>query len=125
ISVGAGKIAGQFGFDANVGVRSMGARSELGLGGRMMLADSEPFSAAIMTELYYGSKLLDDSGRNGVTWDLGALASLSALTHVTITGRAYLEVWSDRHCPSLSNDPANTNGFANTAPLTVCVDYKN
>ena len=34
ITVGAGKIAKKFGFDANVGVRTMLARSELGLGGR-------------------------------------------------------------------------------------------
>lgn len=125
ITVGAGKIAKQFGFDANVAVRTMLARSELGLGGRIMLADANPFSAAGFSELWYGSKLLDDSGRNGVTWDVGGLASLTALTHVTITGRAYFEVWSDRHCPSLSNDPGDKNGFANTAPLQVCVNYKN
>ena len=88
ITVGAGRIAKQFGFDANVGVRTMLARSELGLGGRMMLADSEPFSAARVHRPVVGRKLLDDSQRNGVTWDVGVLASLTALTHVTITGRA-------------------------------------
>ena len=121
ITVGAGKIAKQFGFDANVSVRSMGARSELGLGGRMMLADANPFSAAVFTQLWWGSKLLDDSGRNGLTWDVGALASLTALTHVTITGRAYVEAWSDRHCPGLN--AKNPNGFDATDPIAACVSY--
>ena len=66
-----------FGFDASVGVRTMGARTELGIGARAMLADNEPFSAAVFSELFYGSKLLDNSQRNGVTWDAGVLASLS------------------------------------------------
>lgn len=123
ITVGAGRIAHQFGFDANVGVRTMFARSELGLGGRMMVADNEPFSAAVFTQLWWGSKLLDDSGRNGLTWDVGAMASLTALTHVTITGRAYAEFYSDRLCPSLNKN--NPNGFDSTDPVAACVSYKN
>jgi hypothetical protein len=99
VNVGAGRIAHKFGFDAGVSVRTMLARTELGLGGRAMLADNEPFSAGIFTNLYWGSKLLDNSQRNGLTWDAGVMASLTALTHVTITGRLYLDVWSDRHCP--------------------------
>jgi hypothetical protein len=123
ISVGAGKLSGTpFGFDASVGVRTMLARNEIGLGGRLMFVDNNPFSAAAFTNLWWGSKLLDDSKRNGVTWDVGGLASLTALTHVTITGRAYLEVWSDRHCPAL--DPAMTNGFEGTDPIAVCTQLK-
>ena len=125
ITVGAGKIADQFALDANVAARTMFARSELGLGGRFTFADNSPFSSAGFTQLWYGSPLFDDSGRNGVTWDAGALVSLTALSHVTITGRGYLEVYSDRLCPSLSSDPADKNGFANTTPRQVCVDYKN
>jgi hypothetical protein len=121
ITVGAGRIAKQFGFDANVAVRTMLARSELGLGGRMMLVNQEPFSAAAFTEFWYGSKLLDDSSRNGVTWDLGLVASLTALSHVTISGRAYAEMFSDRHCPSL--DASTKNGFATTDPIQICKDY--
>ena len=121
ITVGAGKVAKKFGFDANVAVRTMLARSELGLGGRMMVADNEPFSAALFTQLWWGSKLLDDSSRNGVTWDIGVAASLTALSHVTITGRAYLNMWSDRHCPD--TDTTKTNGFATGDPIKVCKDY--
>jgi hypothetical protein len=123
ISVGAGKIAHKYGFDANVGVRTMLARNELGLGVRMMIADAEPFSASAFTSLWWGSKLFDDSKRNGLTWDLGAAASLTALEHVTITGRAYLEFWSDRHCPGLST--TSSNHFDGKDPQQVCVDYYN
>lgn len=121
ITVGAGQIPNFFGFDASVAVRSMGARTELGLGGRMTVVDNEPFSAAAFTNLWWGSKLLDDSKRNGVTWDLGGIVSLTALTHVTISGRAYLELWSDRHCPAL--DSSMPNGFEGTDPIKVCTDF--
>jgi len=119
INVGAGKIANKFGFDAGVGVRTFLARNELGLGGRMMLADNYPFSAGVFTDIWWGSKLLDDSRRNGFTWNVGAAASLTALSHVTITGRLYANIWSDRHCPELKGD-GNFDGD----PIDVCRDYK-
>ncbi|HEX7841733.1 MAG TPA: PEGA domain-containing protein [Kofleriaceae bacterium] len=123
ITVGAGKLAPMLGFDASVGVRTMLARSEIGLGGRMTFVDNEPFSAAAFTNLWWGSKLLDDSKRNGVTWEAGGLVSLTALTHVTITGRAYLQVWSDRHCPG--HDPTAPNKLDGTDPIKVCLDADN
>jgi hypothetical protein len=119
INVGAGKIAKKFGFDAGVGVRTMLARNELGLGGRAMLADQDPFSAGIFTDLWWGSKLLDDSRRNGFTWDVGLAASLTALSHVTITGRVYANIWSDRHCPELKGD-----GTFDGDAIEICKQYK-
>jgi hypothetical protein len=121
ITVGAGRLSPQLGFDASVGVRTMLARSEIGIGGRMTFVDNEPFSAAAFTNLWWGSKLLDDSKRNGVTWDAGALVSLTALTHVTITGRGYFEVWSDRHCPAI--DGSMANHLEGTDPIKVCQDF--
>jgi hypothetical protein len=121
ITVGAGKIAHKLGFDANVGVRTMFARNELGLGGRAMLADADPFSAGIFTDIWWGSKLLDDSRRNGFTWDVGVAASLTALTHVTITGRLYFDMWSDRHCPELKT--GGSGGFDGD-PIRVCERYQ-
>jgi hypothetical protein len=121
INVGAGKIAKKFGFDASVGVRTMLARNELGLGGRAMLADADPFSAGVFTDIWWGSKLLDDSRRNGFTWDVGLAASLTALSHVTITGRVYGSIWSDRHCPELK--AGGTGGF-DGEPIQVCTDYQ-
>ncbi len=122
ITVGAGRIAKRFGFDASVAVRTMLARTELGLGGRAMLTNNDPFSAGVFTNLYYGSKLFDDSQRSGVTWDVGAIASLTALSNVTISGRGYFELWSDRHCPAL--DPGMANGFEGTDPTKTCAGYK-
>ena len=125
VSVGAGKIAKKFGFDASVSVRSMLARTELGVGGRAMLADAEPFSAGVFTNIYWGSKLLDNSQRNGFTWDVGAVASLTALTHVTITGRAYFDVWSDRHCPveKAKADQMNAMDVFDGDAIAVCKEY--
>jgi hypothetical protein len=120
ITVGAGRLAKKFGFDATVAVRTMFARSELGIGARMMVADNNPFSAAVFANGWWGSKLLDDSQRNGVTFEGGGLASLTALQNVTITGRAYLQLWSDRHCPELLAG----NKFEATDPTQVCEDYR-
>jgi len=122
ITVGVARLE-PLAFDAMVGLRTMFARTELGLGGRMTVVDQDPFSAAAFTNLWYGSKLLDDSKRNGVTWDVGALASLTALSHVTVTGRAYAEIWSDRHCPGL--DPNSANKFDGTDPLPICQQLQN
>jgi hypothetical protein len=122
VTVGAFRIAKKFGFDANVAVRTMLSRTELGLGGRVMLVEHDPFAGAVFTQFWYGSKLLDDSGRNGFTRDLGVIGSLTALSHVTISGRAYAQVFSDRHCPSLDN--TTDNQFATSDPIDTCVDYK-
>jgi hypothetical protein len=87
-----------------------------------MLSNAEPFSAGIFTNLSWGSALFDDSFRNGVTWDAGGLVSLTALQNVTITGRGYVQMWSDRHCPPLDN--SMENGFEGTDPIDTCVGYK-
>src|SRR5204863_4541618 len=97
------------------------ARSELGLGGRAMLSNAEPFSAGVFTNFWWGSKLFDDSFRNGFTWDAGGIVSLTALSNVTISGRGYFELWSDRHCPGFDN--SMDNGFEGTDPINTCVGY--
>jgi hypothetical protein len=125
VNVGAGKIANMFGFDAGVTVRSLFARTELGLGGRVMFADTEPFSVGAFTDIYYGSKLFDNSERNGVTWDVGLVASLTAVAGVTISGRAWLDVWSDRHCPVKSTDATVMHPPFEGDPLSVCTDFYN
>lgn len=123
IAVGAGKVSG-FGFDANVGARSMGARSEIGLGVRLMLVDAEPFSAGAFGNLWWGSKLLDDSKRNGATFDAGAVASLTAFTHVTVSARAYFDIWSDRHCPELKTTGVPSAPYALDGDgIQTCDDY--
>ena len=118
ITVGAGKMA-NFGLDAGVGVRTFGARSEIGLGVRLQVADRAPFSAAVFSDLWWGSKLFDDSKRNGATFNVGGVASLTAFTHVTVSGRLYLNMWSDRHCPDRDNA---TNTFDGD-PIEICKKY--
>ncbi len=120
ITVGAGAINDQFAFDATIGLRTLGSRSELGIGGRMQVANRYPFSAGLFTNFWYGSALFDDSARNGVTFETGLLASLTALSNVTITGRAYMQLWSDRHCPQLQDD----NTFDETDPTEACEGYR-
>lgn len=122
ITVGAGRIAKRFGFDASVSVRTMLARTELGLGARAMMWNAEPFSLGVFTNFWYGSKLFDDSFRSGFSWEAGGLVSLTALSNITITGRGYFQVWSDRHCPPL--DTGSMNGFEGTDPIQTCVNYR-
>ena len=124
VTVGAGKIGGLFGFDANVSVRTMFAQSDIGFGIRTTFVDAEPFSGGAFTDFYWGAKLLDDTRRNGVTWDIGLVGSLTALTHVTISARAYLDIWSDRHCPDKAMTPTATNDGFDGTPLGICKDFK-
>jgi hypothetical protein len=101
----------------------MFARTEIGVGARAMLADNGQFSGGAFTAAYYGSKLLDNSGRNGLTWDVGLLGSLTAPAHVTISFRGYIEVWSDRHCPG-QGAPGSGKVFDGDA-LGVCAGFYN
>jgi hypothetical protein len=119
ITVGAGK-AGDFGFDAGVGLRSSGIRQELGIGTRFMLVDREPFSAGVFGDLWWGSVLFGNSERNGATFDAGGIVSLTALTRVTVSGRLYLNAWTDRHCPKLEGGEFN----ADSEPIDPCAGYK-
>jgi hypothetical protein len=119
VNVGAGSLEDKFGFDAGVGIRTMLTRNEIGLGGRLMLVNADPFTAGAFGDLWWGSSLFDNSSRNGFTLDAGVLASLTALTHVTVTGRAYLEYWNDRHCPTLAS-----NGTFDGDPIDACKYYK-
>lgn len=117
VNVGAGSIENKIGFDAGVGIRTMLTRNEIGLGGRFMFVNADPFTVAAFGDLWYGSSLFDNSGRNGVTVDAGILASLTALTHVTVTGRAYFDVWNDRHCEALTTNDYNTSDAIDACKL--------
>jgi hypothetical protein len=101
ITVGAGKI-GNVAFDAGVLARSFVARTELGGKVRFTLVDRDPFSMALFGHVGFGSNLIDDSARNSVFGDVGGLLSLTAFGNVTVTGRVYANIWSDRHCPTMA-----------------------
>ncbi len=119
VNVGAGSIGDKFGLDAGVGVRTLFSRSEIGLGARVMLVNSDPFTAGTFGDLWWGASLVDNTHRNGITIDAGLLASLTALTHVTVSGRLYFDYWNDRHCPQIS-----ANGNFDGDAIQACQDYK-
>jgi hypothetical protein len=118
ITVGAGKL-GKMGFDAGVDIRSYFARTDLALKGRLTISDSNPFSFGVFGDLGGGGDLLGNSERN--TWfaDAGALVSLTGLGAVTVTGKTYLGLWSDRHCPALSNGSFDSE----SDPTLTCEQY--
>ncbi|HTM20445.1 MAG TPA: PEGA domain-containing protein, partial [Kofleriaceae bacterium] len=116
MTVGAGNLAGRP-FDASFFFRSFFSRTELGIGGRINLAYNDPFAAGLFAQIGLSSNFFDDSGRNGVQLDTGLAASLSGLGSVTITGRAYLQMWSDRHCPSRDSTGAFPMG---KNPIDTC-----
>jgi hypothetical protein len=125
ITVGAGRITKQWGFDATVAARTLFSRNELGLGTRMMVTNQSPFSAALFGNFWFGSSLLDNSQRNGVTFETGVLASLTALSNVTITGRAYFSFWSDRHCPEVRGSAGSLTFMPDDAePTEECEGYR-
>ncbi len=117
-NVGGGKI-GSKPFDAGATFRSFLSRSEISVTGRLSLADADPFSAGIFTTLGGGGNFFDDSARNTFFTDLGVMASLTGLGSVTLTGRAYLNLWSDRHCPEYDESAGDWAGD----PMAVCVQW--
>ena len=97
-TVGAARV-NDFGFDAGVVFRTFLSRTELGIKARMTFFEQEPFSFGVFALAGGGSNFIDDSGRNTLFFQGGALGSLTAFGVMTVTGRAYFDIWSDRHCP--------------------------
>ncbi len=119
-SVGAGNI-GNFGVDASVLLRTFFSRTDLGLTGRVTLLEANPFSLGAFTSLGGGSTFFDESSRSTIFWDLGVMASLSGLGNITVTGRAYLNMWSDRHCPGLRG--AEGSEQITGSPISTCEEF--
>jgi hypothetical protein len=119
ITVGASDFRG-FGFDAGVFARTFFSRTEVGLSSRWRLFEESPFSFGAFTNLGAGGNFFDDSHRNTFFTDLGVVASLSALKYVTVSGRAYLNAWTDRHCPRLE-----AGAFpVDAKPHSTCEQYR-
>lgn len=113
--IGAGQF-GPVGLDASLMVRSFIARTELGMRGRVTLVDKRPFSLGAFAEMGGGNTFFDDSQRNTFYFKGGGLASLTGLGRVTITARVYLDMWSDRYCPSIEE-------FGQADPAEMCENY--
>lgn len=118
--VGIPKLAGKFGVDSGVMFKTYGARWELSLSGRLTIVDANPFAFGTFVDAGGGSTFFDDSKRNYWHLNGGAMASLTGLGAATVTGRAYFNAFSDRHCPSLT--ASGTFGSRDDPP-DHCVEY--
>jgi hypothetical protein len=115
VLIGAMRPGEPFAIDAGVLFRTYGSRWELGAAGRFTLLERDPFSLGVFGDIGGGSTYFDDSKRNYFFADGGVAASLTGLGAVTITGRAYLSAWSDRHCPG---------DVGEGDPTDVCLEYR-
>jgi hypothetical protein len=88
----------------------------------MTFVDEYPFSLGAFAHLGFGTNFIDDSQRNSLFTDAGVALSLTGLGAVTVTGRAYLNVYSDRHCPGLN---AAGNAYEDSAAdaIEICDEY--
>jgi hypothetical protein len=109
VQVGAMPRDAPFGLDAGVLFRTYGVRWELGATARATFVDLDPFSFGGFADAGGGSTYFDDSKRNYWFADAGVAASLTGLGAVTITGRAYLDAWTDRHCPGKPDEGSPTD----------------
>lgn len=117
VTVGFGR-PGNVGLDAGAVVRTFLTRTEVGAKLRFNLYDKKPLAAGFFAGVYGGGSLLDDTERNTITVDLGGAVSLTAFGMVTVTGRAYLNIWSDRHCPDGTNPGAQPIDPCSNSDLT-------
>jgi hypothetical protein len=114
--IGAGRFAGgAIGLDASLLIRSFFQRTELSARARVNFIDKRPFSMGAFGEVGFGNTFFDDSERNSYFFKTGLLASVTGLGRVTITGRVYLDAWTDRYCPGLDNTESD--------PIDLCVAY--
>jgi hypothetical protein len=123
-NVGAGKLGGAFGFDVGLLFRTFLARSDLAVTSRVNLVDVYPFSVGVFGQAGGGSNFVDDSQRSTYFFDAGLAASLTGLGAVSITGRAYANLYRDRHCPAL-NAAGNAYDDADADGVELCDEYLN
>jgi hypothetical protein len=92
------KDKGQLGWDVGVGFRSLLTTWEFLGTARVRYFERAPFSFAFFGTIGGGGGF---DGRNQFTLQAGALNTITfggQSTTVTITGRVYLDIWSDRLC---------------------------
>ena len=118
--VGVGQLSEQLQFDAGAHFRTYGARWELSVIGRATLLDNGPFALGAFVDTGGGSTYFDNSKRDTFFFNGGLMASLTGLGAATLTGRAYLNGWTDRHCPEREGGNLEV---ADDDAAEVCVDY--
>jgi hypothetical protein len=93
-----GEETKSFGWDVSLGFRSLLTTWEFIGTGRVRLFERDPFSFAAFATIGGGGGF---DGRNQFTLQTGVLNTItfrSGLNAVTVTGRAYFDIWSDRLC---------------------------
>jgi hypothetical protein len=108
---------GYLGWDVNIGFRSLLTTWEFLGGLRLRLVQQGPFAFAAYGNVGGGGGF---NGRNNFLLQGGVVGSITFQHLVTVSGRAYLDFWSDRLCayPSRKSDP-DGDGFPNDGP-TIC-----
>lgn len=82
--------------DAGVHLGTWGAMTEIGLHTRFRLLRRGRWSAATMLAVGGGG---GSASRSTVYVNLGGLGSVRLFDRLSVTGRAYFNVYTDRHCP--------------------------
>jgi hypothetical protein len=93
-----GSDAKELGWDVSLGFRSLVTTWEFLGTGRLRLFERDPFSFAAFGTIGGGGGF---DGRNQFTLQAGVLNTVtfrSGYNAVTVTGRAYFDIWSDRLC---------------------------
>ena len=102
------------GLDVGVQFRSLLTTWEFMLIGRTRLFQSGPFAFGAFAAAGGGGGF---NGRNEFTFQGGGLASITFQNLVTVTGRLYFDVWSDRLCGT--PERRDSDNIPNDGP-TVC-----
>lgn len=116
--VGVGKLSEQFQFDLGGHFRTSGRRWLLSFVGRATFIDNGPFALGTFIDTGGGSTYFDDSKRDYFFFDGGLMASLTGLGAATLTGRAYVDLFTDRHCPRVTRGE-----FEESSPTDICRLY--
>jgi len=93
-----GRDLGKMGWDLSLGFRSLLTTWDFLGTFRLRYFEMDPFSFAAFATLGGGGGL---NGRNQFTAQFGVLNTItfaSGTNAVTVTGRAYVDIWSDRLC---------------------------
>ncbi len=118
LTVGAFKIKSGFGLDAGIEMRTTFYETDIIANLRLSLAQAGPIA--------FGANVLIGGGggprkRNGIIFEAGIPITLLAGNLVRVTGRPYLQVYSDRLCPSINDlqDLTNKKDYPAIAALSL------
>jgi hypothetical protein len=91
---------GTFGIDLGVELRTFLYDTQVGLRPRVQFFQAGPFSLGADLTIMGGG---GPTKRNSFTFEVGPIATLAAGQYVHINFKPYLDVWSDRLCPSVAD----------------------